>query len=150
MIKHKPLLNIEEKEKTKIELSSNELAAVGIIQSWEWKKGASRTVWEAAHESVTNYNKWYKKLCKTKISNGRLYKFRSYLIPLLPSEYTLLINWFKYVQKTRTKKRDFSGDLKNHVWHKDNDWWKSIGYQYAAEWCDDSFLWDELIKLMKE
>ena len=147
---NKPLLNIKQKEKPQILLSTNMLDAVGIIQSWGWKKGAGNTVHEAVFISVRNYNKWWKKLCKAKIINNRLYKFRSYLLAMLPNEYAFLIDWFRYIHITRSKKRGFSGNLVNYVWKADNEWWELQGYEYADKWCNDTSLWDKLIEAIEK
>ena len=148
--KNKPLLNIKKKKKPQILLSTNELAAVAIIQSWGWKKGAGNTVWEAAFETARNYNKWYRKLYKAKIDDSRFYKFRSYLLDILPNEYNFLIEYFKYIHKTRSLKQNFSGDLMNYVWRADNDWWKLQGYEYADKWCGNTLVWDYLIKIIED
>ena len=144
--KNESLLSIKKKEKPQIILSSNEINAVGIIQSWMWEKGASKSLWEAVYESSKNYQKWYKKLYKVKIINVRLYNFRSHLLAILPSDYTLLINWFRHIQKERSWKQSFTGNLMDYVWRADNDWWKLQGYNYSERWCGDTDLWDKLME----
>jgi len=146
----KTLLNIKKKEKPQILLSTNELAAVGIIQSWGWPKGAGNTVHEAVFKTAQNYNNWRKKLYKVKINRGRLYEFRSYLLNSLPNEYTFLIEWFKYIHEVHSSRRYFSGNLMEHVWKANNEWWILQGYEYADNWCNDTIVWDKLIEAIEK
>jgi len=120
---------------------------VKALERLHWPRGSRKTLQEAVHMSLVEYDAWFNRLRQRRVANARIKNFKLYLQGVLPLPTQMVIEWFEFFHHQRAWRNDFPKDLKTMAWRPNHPHWEDIGNDYGERWCGEPKLWDQIMEL---